>query len=86
VVHTSRYPHTSADFTGKRAAVVGTGATRGAGHSGNRAAGNATHGISAHRQLLLPARNCKVDAEVAKAGKADYVGVVKRIRESRYSG
>ncbi len=50
--HTSRFPHAGVDFTDKRVAVVGTRRHRGAGDSRNRAAGQATYGVSAHRQLL----------------------------------
>ena len=50
--HTSRFPHTGVDFTSKRVAVVGTGAACSAGHSRHCAAGEATHRVPAHRQLL----------------------------------
>ena len=80
--HTSRFPHAGVDFTGKRVAVVGTGAT----------AVQAIPEIAQQAKQLtvfqrtanycVPARNGKVDPEVVKARKADYDGVVKRIRES----
>jgi cation diffusion facilitator CzcD-associated flavoprotein CzcO len=80
--HTSRYPHAGVDFTGKRVAVVGTGAT----------AVQAIPEIAQQAKQLtvfqrtanycVPARNGKVDPEVAKARKADYDGVVERIRGS----
>jgi cation diffusion facilitator CzcD-associated flavoprotein CzcO len=80
--HTSRFPHTGVDFTGKRVAVVGTGAT----------AVQAIPEIAQQaRQLTVfqrtanycvPARNGKVDPEVIAERKADYEGIVKRIRES----
>jgi len=80
--HTSRFPQTGVDFTGKRVAVVGTGAT----------AVQAIPEIAQQAKQLTvfqrtanycaPARNGKVDPEVVKARKADYDGVVKRIRES----
>jgi cyclohexanone monooxygenase len=80
--HTSRFPHTGVDFTGKRVAVVGTGAT----------AVQAIPEIAQQAKQLtvfqrtpnycVPARNGKVDPEVVKARKADYDGVVKRVRES----
>ena len=79
--HTSRFPHSGVDFTGKRVAVVGTGAT----------AVQAIPEIAQQAKQLtvfqrtanycVPARNGKVDPEVTKARKADYDGVVKRIRE-----
>ena len=80
--HTSRYPHAGVDFTAKRVAVVGTGAT----------AVQAIPEIAQQAKQLtvfqrtanycVPARNGKVDPELVKARKADYDGVVKRIKES----
>ena len=80
--HTSRFPHTGVDFTGKRVAVVGTGAT----------AVQAIPEITQQAKQLtvfqrtanycVPARNGKVDPELVKARKADYDCVVKRIQES----
>jgi cation diffusion facilitator CzcD-associated flavoprotein CzcO len=80
--HTSRYPQAGVDFTGKRVAVVGTGAT----------AVQAIPEIAQQAKQLtvfqrtanycVPARNGKVDPDLVKARKADYDGVVKRIRES----
>ena len=82
--HTSRFPHTGVDFTAKRVAVVGTGAT----------AVQAIPEIAQQAKQLtvfqrtanycVPARNGKVDPEVIKARKADYAGVIKRIRESLF--
>ena len=70
------------DFTAKRVAVVGTGAT----------AVQAIPEIAQQAKQLtvfqrtanycVPARNGKVDPELVKARKADYDGIVKRIRES----
>ena len=80
--HTSRFPKTGVDFTAKRVAVVGTGAT----------AVQAIPEIAQQAKQLtvfqrtanycVPARNGKVDPEVAKARKADYEGIIKRTRES----
>ena len=80
--HTSRFPQAGVDFTGKRVAVVGTGAT----------AVQAIPEIAQQAKQLtvfqrtanycVPARNGKVDPELVKARKADYDGIVKRIRES----
>jgi cyclohexanone monooxygenase len=80
--HTSRFPHSGVDFTGKRVAVVGTGAT----------AVQAIPEIAQQAKQLtvfqrtanycVPARNGKVDPDLVKARKADYDGIVKRIRES----
>src|SRR5271166_5854323 len=83
--HTSRFPPGGVDFTGKRVGVVGTGAT----------ALQAIPEISQQAKQLTvfqrtanycaPARNGKVDPERVKVRKADYDGVVKRIRAS-FSG
>ena len=80
--HTSRFPQAGVDFTGKRVAVVGTGAT----------AVQAIPEIAYQAKQLtvfqrtanycVPARNGHVDPEVVQARKADYDGIVKRIRES----
>ena len=80
--HTSRFPHAGVDFTAKRVAVVGTGAT----------AVQAIPEIAQQAKQLtvfqrtanycVPARNGKVDPELVKARKADYDGVIKRIRKS----
>ena len=80
--HTSRFPCGGIDFTAKRVAVVGTGAT----------AVQAIPEIAQQAKQLaifqrtanycVPARNGKVDPERVKARKADYEGIIKRIRES----
>src|ERR1700733_16334720 len=81
--HTSRFPHTGVDFTAKRVAVVGTGAT----------AVQAIPEIAQQAKQLtvfqrtanycVPARNGKVDAAVTAARKADYDAIIARIRQSR---
>ena len=80
--HTSRFPKEGVDFTAKRVAVVGTGAT----------AVQAIPEIAQQAKQLtvfqrtanycVPARNGKVDPELVKARKGDYDNIVKRIRES----
>jgi cation diffusion facilitator CzcD-associated flavoprotein CzcO len=80
--HTSRFPRGGIDFTGKRVAVVGTGAT----------AVQAIPEIAQQAKQLtvfqrtanycVPARNGKVDPEVVRARKADYDRVIDRIRKS----
>ncbi len=81
--HTSRFPHGGVDFTAKRVAVVGTGAT----------AVQAIPQISQQAKQLtvfqrtanycLPARNGKVDPELVKARKANYDAIIAWIRQSR---
>ena len=82
--HTSRFPPGGIDFTGRRVAVIGTGAT----------AIQAIPEIAQQAKQLtvfqrtanycVPARNGKVDPERVAARKADYEGIVKRIRGSGF--
>jgi len=80
--HSSRFPHTGVDFTAKRVGVVGTGAT--AVQAIPEIAQQAKQLVVFQRtaNYCVPARNGKVDPELIRARKADYAGVVKRIRES----
>jgi cyclohexanone monooxygenase len=80
--HTSRFPHTGVDFTNKRVGVVGTGAT--AVQAIPEISQQAKHLTVFQRtaNYCVPARNGKVDPELARARKADYEGIAKRIRES----
>jgi len=81
--HTSRFPHGGVDFTAKRVAVVGTGAT----------AVQAIPEISQQAKQLtvfqrtanycLPARNGRVDPDLVKTRKANYDTIIARIRKSR---
>ncbi len=80
--HTSRFPKEGVDFTAKRVAMVGTGAT----------AVQAIPEIAQQAKQLtvfqrtanycVPARNGKVDPKLVATRKADYEGIVKRIQES----
>jgi len=82
--HTSGFPKGGVDFTAKKVAVVGTGAT----------AVQAVPEIAQQAKQLtvfqrtanycVPARNGKVDPEVVTARKADYDGVIQRVRESMF--
>ena len=80
--HTSRFPHTGVDFTARRVAVVGTGAT--AVQAIPEIAQQAKQVTVFQRtaNYCVPARNGKVDPDLVKARKDDYDGVVTRIRES----
>ncbi len=80
--HTSRFPHSGVDFTAKRVAVVGTGAT--AVQAIPEIAQQAKHLTVFQRtaNYCVPARNGKVDPEISRARKADYDGIVQRIRDS----
>jgi cation diffusion facilitator CzcD-associated flavoprotein CzcO len=80
--HTSRFPQSGVDFTGKRVGVVGTGAT--AVQAIPEIAQQAKQLVVFQRtaNYCVPARNGKVDPELVRARKADYDGVIKRIRES----
>jgi cation diffusion facilitator CzcD-associated flavoprotein CzcO len=80
--HTSRFPKEGVDFTNKRVAVVGTGAT----------AVQAIPEIAQQAKQLtvfqrtanycVPARNGKIDPAVVKARKARYEEVISNIRQS----
>src|SRR4029450_11951031 len=82
--HTSRFPHGGADFTAKRVGVVGTGAT--AVQAIPDIAQQAKHLTVFQRtaNYCVPARNGKVDPDVVRARKADYDGVIQRIRASPF--
>lgn len=80
--HTSRFPKEGVDFTGKRVAVVGTGAT--AVQAIPEISLQAKHLTVFQRtpNYCVPARNGKVNPEVVRNRKADYDNIVTRIRES----
>jgi cation diffusion facilitator CzcD-associated flavoprotein CzcO len=80
--HTSRFPKDGVDFTGKRVAVVGTGAT--AVQAIPEIAQQAKHLTVFQRtaNYCVPARNGKVDSDLVRSRKADYEGIVQRVRES----
>src|ERR1700759_563373 len=80
--HTSQFPKSGVDFTAKRVAVVGTGAT--AVQAIPEIAQQAKHLTVFQRtaNYCVPARNGKVDPDLVQARKADYDNIVKRIRES----
>ncbi len=82
IYHTSRFPKEGVDFTAKRVAVVGTGAT--AVQAIPEIAQQAKHLTVFQRtaNYCVPARNGKVDPELVKARKDDYDGIVERIRDS----
>jgi cation diffusion facilitator CzcD-associated flavoprotein CzcO len=82
--HTSQWPHDGVDFTAKRVGVVGTGAT--AVQAIPEIAQQAKHLTVFQRTpgFCVPARNGKVDPAVVKARKADYDGIVERIRNSYF--
>src|SRR5436189_119690 len=80
--HTSRFPHSGVDFTAKRVAVVGTGAT----------AVQAIPEIAQQAKQLtvfqrtaaycVPARNGKVDPDLVKKRKASYDDIINRTKTS----
>jgi cyclohexanone monooxygenase len=82
--HTSRWPHEGVDFTAKRVGVIGTGAS----------AVQAIPVIAQQAKQLtvfqrtpnfcVPARNGKVDPDVAKARKAKYPEIKANIRNSYF--
>ncbi|MEO0566321.1 MAG: NAD(P)/FAD-dependent oxidoreductase [Pseudomonadota bacterium] len=81
-IHTSRWPEGGIDFTGKRVAVVGTGAT----------AVQVIPLVSLQAKELtvfqrtpaycVPARNGQVDPEVVKSRKENYDDIAENVRNS----
>src|SRR5581483_6469978 len=80
--HTSTWPHEGVDFTAKRVAVVGTGATAVQAIPEIAQQAKQLYVFQRTANYCVPARNGKVDPELVKARKADYDNIVKRIRES----
>src|SRR5713226_7767133 len=82
--HTSRFPHTGVDFTAKRVAVVGTGAT--AVQAIPEIAQQAKHLTVFQRtaNYCVPARNGKIDPAVVNTRKADYDAICERVRNSYF--
>lgn len=82
--HTSQWPHGGVDFTAKRVGVIGTGAT--AVQAIPVIAQQAKHLTVFQRtpNFCVPARNGKVDPEVWEKRKADYEGIINRIRSSYF--
>ncbi len=82
--HTSHWPHEGVDFTAKRVAVIGTGAS--AVQAIPVIAQQAKHLTVFQRtpNFCVPARNGKVDPAVAKARKANYDAIVTNIRNSYF--
>jgi cyclohexanone monooxygenase len=82
--HTGHWPHEGVDFTAKRVGVIGTGAS----------AVQAIPVIAQQAKQLtvfqrtpnycVPARNGKVDPDVAKARKAEYDRIRENIRNSYF--
>ena len=82
--HTSQFPRGGVDFTGKRVAVVGTGAT---GVQAIPMIAQQAKQLTVFQRTAnycVPARNGKVDPEVVQARKAEYDEIVERIRESPF--
>jgi cyclohexanone monooxygenase len=80
--HTSRWPHDGVDFTAKRVAVIGTGAT---GVQAVPVIAQQAKQLTVFQRTpayCVPARNGKIDPEVTKARKANYDQVVDNIRKS----
>ena len=77
---TARWPKEEVDFSGKRVAVIGTGAT--AVQLVPQAAQTAGHLTVFQRtpNYVLPARNCPLDANQQKAIKADYPAIWEQVR------
>jgi cation diffusion facilitator CzcD-associated flavoprotein CzcO len=80
--HTSRFPQGGVDFTGKHVTVVGTGATAVQAIAEIAQQAKQLTVFQRTANYCVPARNGKVDPELVRARKADYDGIVERIRKS----
>ncbi|MCU1663335.1 MAG: cyclohexanone monooxygenase [Pseudonocardia sp.] len=82
--HTGRWPHEGVDFTGKRVAVIGSGAS--AVQAVPLIAEEARDLTVFQRtaNYIVPANNGPVDPEVRRARKQDYAGIWQRVRQSNF--
>ena len=80
--HTSRWPKEKVDFTGKRVAVIGTGATAVQLIPDHRQRSRPSHCLPAHAQLLCAVAEWLVTPETQRQWKASYPEIHKRIRET----
>lgn len=82
--HTHDWPSEGVDFTNKRVAVIGTGAT--AVQAIPTISEQARHLTVFQRtpNYCWPARHGKVDPDVVKARKADYDGIRERLQSSYF--
>jgi cation diffusion facilitator CzcD-associated flavoprotein CzcO len=80
--HTARWPHEPVDFTGKRVAVIGTGAT--GVQTIQTIAGSVGHLTVFQRtpNWCAPLHNGKIDAETQKKIKAGYPEMFARCQET----
>jgi len=82
--HTSAWPHEGVDFTNRRVAVVGTGAT---GVQAIPTISEQAKQLTVFQRtpnFCWPARHGKVDPDVVKARKADYDGIRERLQSSYF--
>ncbi|MHA7666938.1 flavin-containing monooxygenase [Mycolicibacterium sp. HS_4_1] len=81
---TGKWPHEKVDFTGKRVAVIGNGAS--GIQSTPLIAQEATDLTVFQRtaSYIVPAKNQAVSTEVREARKADYEGIWERVRKSNF--
>ncbi|MDO9562396.1 MAG: NAD(P)/FAD-dependent oxidoreductase [Bradyrhizobium sp.] len=80
--HTARWPHEPVDFTGKRVAVIGTGAT--GVQTIQTIAGSVGHLTVFQRtpNWCAPLHNGRIDAETQIRIKADYPAMFRRCQET----
>ena len=78
--HTSRWPKEKVDFTGKRVAVIGTGATAVQLIPDHRQRSRPSHGLPAHAQLLCAVAQLGWSTpETQRQFKANYPEIHKRM-------
>jgi cyclohexanone monooxygenase len=83
--HTGKWPHTGIDFTAKRVGVVGTGASAVQAIPVIAQQAKSLTVFQRTPNYCVPARNGKVDPDVAKSRKANYAQIKENVRNS-FSG
>jgi cation diffusion facilitator CzcD-associated flavoprotein CzcO len=84
IYHTGSWPHTGVDFTAKRVAVIGTGASAVQAIPVIAQQAKALTVFQRTPNYCVPARNGKVDPDVVKTRKANYGQIKENIRNSYF--
>jgi len=82
--HTGSWPHAGVDFTAKRVAVIGTGASAVQAIPVIAQQAKALTVFQRTPNYCVPARNGKVDPDVVKARKANYLQIKENLRSSYF--
>jgi cyclohexanone monooxygenase len=82
--HTGAWPHEPVDFTGKRVAVIGTGATGVQAIPEIAKQASQLHVFQRTPNYDIPARNAPLDADYVQDVKADYADLWEKARASGF--